>query len=355
MFQNQNYFEKFKNLKNFAGKIFTGIFTGMFLLSSGIPANAQEISQKGVNFICGLEGFNETCYWDYSQSSIGYGTKCEHSSVQPHKSGLHTITKEDAQDAMQSGIAKTYAPKVVKQTAGLDLSQNQFDALVSLAYNTGGGLNRIYNSPLTQYARGELTEPQARTAYANYLVNAGGTRNQGLCNRRVKEANYFFDQACCPPAYADVTLQNSRNIFMTGEDVLFTMHSDQAELYYITIRQGDEILCSEKIQADNSLYVKSFDQAGSYTVSCSAGNAYGVTEGTTLEFEIFESVEIPDYPIGDVNQDGVTDAGDLQFMQDYLQCKAMLTKEQFEIADMNLDGVCNIYDMMLLKQMLLLD
>ncbi|MDE5885633.1 MAG: glycoside hydrolase family protein [Oscillospiraceae bacterium] len=349
MFQNR------KENKKIMQKIIAGVFTGMFLFSTGIHANAQEISQKGVSFICSLEGFNETCYWDYSQSSIGYGTKCSNSSVQPHKSGLHTITKEEAQDAMQTGIANTYAPKVINQTAGLDLNQNQFDALVSLAYNTGGGLNRIYNSPLVQYARGEITEPQARMEYANYLVNTGGTWNQGLCNRRTKEANYFFDQTCCPPAYARVSLQNNRDIFMTGEDVFFTMHSDQEEIYYLTIRQGDEILYSEKIQSENAIYVKSFDQAGIYTVSCSAGNAYGVTDGGSLEFEIFESVVIPEYPEGDVNQDGVADSQDLQFLQDYLQCKAMLTKEQFEIADMNLDGVCNIFDFLILKRILLLN
>lgn len=348
MFQNR---KKYKIIK----KIVAGVFTGISLFSAGIHANAQEISQKGVNFICSLEGFHETCYWDYSQSSIGYGTKCSHSSVQPHKSGLHTITEEKAQDAMRTGIANTYAPKVIKQTAGLDLNQNQFDALVSLAYNTGGGLNRIYNSPLVQYARGEMTESQARTAYANYLVNAGGTWNQGLSNRRIKEANYFFNQTCCPPAYASVSLQDNRDIFMTGEDVLFIMHSDQAEIYYLTIRQGEEILYSEKIQAEDAICVKSFDRAGVYTVSCSAGNAYGVTKGDSVEFEIFESVIIPAYPEGDINQDGVTDTQDLQFLQDYLQCRAMLTKEQFEIADRNLDGVCNIFDFMLLKQILLLD
>ncbi|MDE7121699.1 MAG: glycoside hydrolase family protein [Oscillospiraceae bacterium] len=341
--------------KKFVKKIISGVFAVLFLCSSSIPVNAQEISPKGVSFICNLEGFNETCYWDYSQSSIGYGTKCAHSSVQPHQSGLHTITRAEAQDAMQTGIATTYAPKVMKQTAGLDLNQNQFDALVSLAYNTGGGLNRIYNSPLAQCARGEITEAQARTDYASYLVNAGGKWNQGLYNRRIKEANYFFNPTCCPPAYAGVSLQNDRNIFMTGEDVLFTMYSDQAELYYLTIRQGDEILISEKIHPEYAVYAVTFEKAGLYTVSCSAGNAYGVTEGNCLEFEIFESVIMPDYPEGDINQDGITDTQDLQFLQDYLQCKAMLTREQFEIADRNLDGVCNIFDFLLLKQILLLD
>lgn len=349
MFQNK------KRNKKFVKKVMAGVFTGMFLFSANIHANAQEISQKGLDFICSLEGFSSKCYWDYAQSSIGYGTKCTHSTVQPHKSGLHSITKEEAQEAMQTGIAKTYAPKVIKQTAGLDLNQNQFDVLVSLAYNTGGGLNRIYNSPLVKYARGELTESQARTQYANYLVKAGGTWNKGLYNRRVKEANFFFDETHYQPEYASVSMQGDRNIFMTGEDVLFSMHSDDAEIYYLTIRQGDEILCSERIPAEQTLYVKAFDQAGVYTVSCAAGNAYGVTAGDPVQFEIFEAPPVPEYLEGDVNLDGTTDSQDLQLLQDYLQCKCVLTKEQFEVADLNLDGICNIFDFNMLKKLLLQD
>lgn len=347
MFQNR------KENKKIMKKIMAGVFTGMFLFSTGIHANAQEISQKGVEFICGLEGFNENCYWDYAQSSIGYGTKCSNSTVQPHKSGLHSITEEEAKDAMETGIAKTYAPRVIKQTAGLDLNQNQFDALVSLAYNTGGGLNRIYNSPLVKCARGELTESQARTQYANYLVTTGGTWNNGLYNRRVKEANFFFEEIRYQPGYAEVSLQGDREIFMTGEDVLFSLHSDDAEVYYLTIRQDDDILCSERIPAEQALYVKAFDEPGVYTVSCAAGNAYGVTSGEPVQFEVFEAPAEPKYLEGDINLDGVADSQDLQLLQDYLQCKSTFTKEQFEVADLNLDGVCNIFDFNMLKKLLL--
>lgn len=333
-------------------KLLAGMMAGLLLAPSAISANAMEISQKGVAFICSLEGFNQKCYWDYSQSSIGYGTKCPYSSVQPHKSGLHSITKEDAMSAMQTGIADTYAPKVKRQTADLNLNQNQFDALVSLAYNCGGGQNRIYNSPLVKYLRGELTESQARTQYANYLVKAGGTWCKGLYNRRVKEANFFFDETCYQPAYANVSLQGDRNIFMTGEDVLFTVSSDDAEAYYLTVSHDGETLFTEKLVNPTTLYVYAFDVAGAYSVTCSAGNAYGVTQGETVDFEVFESVQITDAIAGDINLDGKADAEDLKLLQDYLQCRIHLTREQFEIADMNQDGVCNVFDLNSLKYIL---
>lgn len=150
------------------------------------------ISDNGIQFICSLEGFHSTCYSDYSQSSIGYGTKCNGSSVQPHASGMHSITREQAMAAMKSEINSSYAPNVRRQTSGITMNQNQFDALVSLCYNCGGGTSLISNSPLVKYLRGELSESEARSRYSSYIVTAGGKVLQGLINRRNAEANLFF-------------------------------------------------------------------------------------------------------------------------------------------------------------------
>ncbi|MBD5142239.1 MAG: glycoside hydrolase family protein [Ruminococcus sp.] len=345
-----------KNMK--LRKLLAGIMIGMILAPSTIHANAIEISQKGIDFICSSEGYHETCYWDYQQSSIGYGTKCESSSAQPHKTGLHSITEEEAKTAMQTGIENNYAPKVIYQTSDVNLNQNQFDALVSLAYNCGGGQNRIYNSPLVKYLRGELTESQARTQYANYLVTAGGSWNQGLSNRRVKEANFFFEEVNQKPAYAKVTLQGNRNIFMTGEDVLFTVNSDNADIYYLTVKYEGEILFTETLTDANKIYAYAFDETGAYSVTCSAGNMYGVTQGEEVNFEIFESdlsdvYEEPEFMTGDINFDCEINIEDLKLLQDYLQCRVNLTEEQFNLADMNQDGICNIFDLNMLKYAIL--
>ena len=73
------------------------LFPNMSVSTSGFATSADfSISQNGIEFICAREGFHATCYSDDSQSSIGYGTKCTGSSIQPHVSGSHTITKEAA-------------------------------------------------------------------------------------------------------------------------------------------------------------------------------------------------------------------------------------------------------------------
>ncbi len=184
-------------MKRLVSLVLSALMIIMMLPISLITANATtsadlSISENGIAFICAREGFHSKCYSDNTQSSIGYGTKCTGSSVQPHASGSHSITKNEAMQKLKSQINSTYAPRVRKQTKGISMNQNQFDALVSLCYNCGGGTSLISNSPLVKYLTGQLTESQARTQYANYIVTSGGKKLQGLVNRRTLEADLFF-------------------------------------------------------------------------------------------------------------------------------------------------------------------
>lgn len=338
-----------KHQSLFNGILLTMLSAG-FLLNPSVQSKAalsqdMDISQNGIDFICSLEGFNAKCYWDYSQSSIGYGTKCTGSSVQPHSSGLHSITRDAAMEAMRSGIRTNYMLKVRNQTQGLDLTQNQFDALVSLAYNCGGGLNRIYDCPLTKYLRGELTASDARTQYGNYLVYAGGSYLQGLHNRRVKEANLFFsEEVMQKPSVASISVQNDQTLFYTADEVIFTMNSDYGTTYYLGIDYEGKRLLTPKV-AEGNTYTHTFDQPGHYSVYVSAYNSYGFVDSPRITFDIAVS--------GDINADLWVNTEDLLLLHDYLQNKKTLTKSQADCADINRDGICNIFDLIALKRMLL--
>lgn len=165
-------------------------------MCSGLPSQAatsadMTISQNGIDFIKEREGFSAKCYYDGAQSSIGYGTKC---GTKAHASGLHSITRADAETAMRNEINRSYIPNVRRQTSGLQMNQNQFDALVSFTYNTGGGTSMIKNSPLVKYLRGEMSQAAAASAFESYVVtnSATGKVDSGLKNRRRLEAKLFF-------------------------------------------------------------------------------------------------------------------------------------------------------------------
>ena len=95
---------------------------------------------------------------------------------------------------MRQEIVSSYIPNVRRQTSGLQMNQNQFDALVSFTYNTGGGTSMIKNSPLVKYLRGEMSQAAAASAFESYVVtnSATGKVDSALKNRRRLEAKLFF-------------------------------------------------------------------------------------------------------------------------------------------------------------------
>lgn len=166
-----------------------GMYTGMPIHAA--TSADMTISQNGIDFIKEREGFSAKCYYDGAQSSIGYGTKC---GTKAHASGLHSITRADAETAMRNEIVSSYIPNVRRQTSGIEMNQNQFDALVSFTYNTGGGTSMIKNSPLVKYLRGEMSQAAAASAFESYVVtnSATGKVDSALKNRRRLEAKLFF-------------------------------------------------------------------------------------------------------------------------------------------------------------------
>ena len=76
----------------------------------------------------------------------------------------------------------------VNSSVKVPLNQNQFDALVSLAYNIGS--NAFKSSTLVKKLN--TNDYQGAADQFNVWVNAGGKRMQGLVNRRDKEKLLFL-------------------------------------------------------------------------------------------------------------------------------------------------------------------
>lgn len=89
--------------------------------------------EAGINFILNHEGYFPAPYWDNNHYSIGYGTQATPSQVVRGT----LLSPADARRAAEDYIRQE-AERDVKQHVKVDLTQNQFNALVSLAYNMGG-------------------------------------------------------------------------------------------------------------------------------------------------------------------------------------------------------------------------
>ena len=138
----------------------------------------KKIGKAGINIIMKNEGCRLTAYkcaagvW-----TIGYG----------HTAGVtkgQTITQAQAEEFLKQDLAKfeKYVNNAAYVPITETLTQNQFDALVSFAYNCGAG-------NLKTLCKGR-TAAQIAKAMLKYN-KAGGKELAGLTKRRKEEAALF--------------------------------------------------------------------------------------------------------------------------------------------------------------------
>lgn len=140
----------------------------------------MEVSKNGLDLIKKFEGCKLKAYrCPAGVPTIGYG------HTKGVKMGM-TITKEEAEKYLKEDVKK-YSDHVdyYNKTYKYNFNQNEFDALVSFAYNIGT-LRGITNA-------GKRTKYQIGQKFRAY-VNAGGKKLQGLVNRRAAEYALYIKE-----------------------------------------------------------------------------------------------------------------------------------------------------------------
>ena len=142
----------------------------------------MKLSEKGANLIKQYEGLRLKAYQDAGGVwTIGYGHTA---GVQPGD----VITREEA-DALFWADVEKFVRGVNRLKQGTRLTQNQFDALVSFAYNCG--LGALERSTLLKKVKRNPNDPTIEDAFKAYrYVNK--VENAGLLARRQKESNLYF-------------------------------------------------------------------------------------------------------------------------------------------------------------------
>ncbi|MBQ4642447.1 MAG: SH3 domain-containing protein [Oscillospiraceae bacterium] len=137
------------------------------------------------------EGFCEKPYWDYAQYTVGYGSRCPTDMIEYYKE--HGITEKEAETLLRNhlvAIERDVNNFIDKY--GLNLSQNQFDALVMFSYNCGTAW--VYDT------KGTFHNAIKNGATGNNLIRvfalwckAGGQVKTFLLRRRLCEANMYLN------------------------------------------------------------------------------------------------------------------------------------------------------------------
>ena len=169
----------------FAGLVLTGAPVAFAASDMGVSDALVEVLKKE-------EGFSEKPYWDYSQYTIGYGTRCPSDMVDYYKE--NGITKEAAETLLRNYLSGTESAinKKLIEKYDLELTQGQFDALVSFTYNLGTAWLSDSSLTIHKAIRKGATGSELINAFALWC-NAGGQILPGLVRRRLCEANMYLN------------------------------------------------------------------------------------------------------------------------------------------------------------------
>jgi lysozyme len=141
----------------------------------------MKISQKGIDLIKDFEGYSERVYLCAGgKYTIGYG----------HTRGVEpgdTCTREQAEKYLREDLRD--AEESVQALITVPLTQNQFDALVSLVYNIGAG--NFYDSTIRKVINLKISDiNEYRKAWMMWVKSRGKVL-KGLVRRREAEFKLF--------------------------------------------------------------------------------------------------------------------------------------------------------------------
>lgn len=147
----------------------------------------MKLSENGYKLICTFEGLKLKPYLCSAKvPTIGYGN-----TYYPSGKKVTLLDAPITQDyafEIFKDIADKFAKRVAERVKS-NITQNQFDALVSFAYNIGTGA--FATSTLLKKVNANPNDLTIRNEFLKW-TKAGGKVVQGLKNRREAETNYYY-------------------------------------------------------------------------------------------------------------------------------------------------------------------
>jgi lysozyme len=149
----------------------------------------MRVDRRGIELIKEFEGLRLKPYLcSANVPTIGYGNTFYENGVKVQLTDP-PITEQRADDLLQIIVHK-FSLKVL-QLVKSDINQNQFNALVSFAFNVGYGRGGLATSTLLKLVNNNPNDANIAKEFLRWN-RAGGRVNKGLTNRRIKESAVYF-------------------------------------------------------------------------------------------------------------------------------------------------------------------
>jgi lysozyme len=147
----------------------------------------MRLSQNGLTLIKKFEGFRSHPYLcSAGIPTIGYGSTYYENGVRVKLSDS-PISEEWAEELLKKNVV--HYDLAVNSLTRDDITQNQYDALVSFAYNVG--VTNFKNSTLLKRVNANPKDPNITNQFMKW-IRAGGRVVKGLILRRKEEAQLYF-------------------------------------------------------------------------------------------------------------------------------------------------------------------
>jgi len=146
-----------------------------------MASSSLHLTPEGAAFIARFEGFRQQSYvCPAGHLTIGYGHR-----IRPGET-FASLTEAEALDLLMQDAVREAAP--VARALTVPLTSYQADALISLAFNVGGGAVRK-STLLKRLNAGLLSDAAEEFMRWN---QAGGKTSRGLTRRRLAEKTLFL-------------------------------------------------------------------------------------------------------------------------------------------------------------------
>ena len=221
------------------------------LVACMIPVSAFAVTEHVTSDACievikAFEGFAKYPYEDNGQYSVGYGTRCPDEDLERYMN--EGITVEEATELLKEFIAsfENYVNNFASKYS-LELTQSQFDALVSFTYNVGNSWMNDTEAMLTQAIIDQATGNELIFALTMWCVSGGQISTQHI-NRRHAEANMYLNgvYSKTPPASYSYVLFDHLESLYKGEKRSIRVQgydsNDPTEIYPVALKDGYRFL-----------------------------------------------------------------------------------------------------------------
>lgn len=181
-------------------------------MAQAAEETGMKVSDDFISVLKEMEGFSAYPYWDVSQWTIGYGTKCPSDKLEKYKKT--GITEEIALELLDEELASfSEDVNAFAEKHKLTLKQHQFDALVSFTYNCGSGWMSELNGNFNTAVRSGDTGSLFLYGICLYSTSAG---NYILIERRLCEANMYINGVYKAYNKGDSYPDNYKWVFLNG-------------------------------------------------------------------------------------------------------------------------------------------